>query len=60
MSRARASASSGVVGELDAACLAAAADQHLRLDDDRAADLLGRRARLLGRLGDGAGRDGMP
>ena len=48
----------GVVGELDAAGLAAAAGQHLRLDDDRAAELLGRLARLLRRrreppLGDG-------
>ena len=47
-----------VLGELDAAGLAAAAGQHLRLDDDRAAELLGRRARLLGRrreppVGDG-------
>ena len=31
-----------VVGELDAAGLAAAAGQHLRLDDDGAAELLGR------------------
>ena len=44
-----ASASSGVVGELDPAGLAAAAGQHLRLDDDRAAELLGGRARLVGR-----------
>ena len=48
----------GVVGELDPARLAAPAGEHLRLDDDRAAELLGRRARLLGRrrepsLGDG-------
>ena len=33
----------GIVRELDAAGLAAAAGQHLRLDDDRAAELLGRR-----------------
>ena len=39
----------GIVGELDAACLAAAAGQYLRLDDDGAAELLGRVARLLGR-----------
>ena len=38
-----------VVGELDPARLAAAAGQHLRLHDDGAADLLGRRPRLLGR-----------
>ena len=37
----------GVVGELDPAGLAAAAGQHLRLDDDLAAELLGRRASLL-------------
>ena len=37
----------GVGRELDAAGLAAPADQHLRLDHDRAAELLGRRARLL-------------
>ena len=47
-----------VVGELDAAGLAAAAGQHLRLDDDLAAELLGRRPRLLRRrreppVGDG-------
>ena len=58
MSRAFCSASSGSVGELDAAGLAAAARQHLSLDDDRAAELLGRGARLLRRrreppLGDG-------
>jgi len=48
----------GIVGELHAACLAAPAGEDLRLDDDRAADRRGRRARLLGRdreapLGDG-------
>ena len=37
----------GVVGELDAARLAAPAGQHLRLDDDLAAELLGGGARLL-------------
>ena len=37
----------GILGELDAAGLAAAARQHLSLDDDRAAELLGSRARLL-------------
>ena len=42
----------GIVGELDAAGLAAAAGQHLRLDDDGAAELLGRLARLLGRGGE--------
>ena len=35
--------------ELDPARLAAAAGQHLRLDDDRTAELLGSGARLLGR-----------
>ena len=39
-----------VVGELDPARLAAAAGQHLRLDDDGAAELLGGRARLLRRV----------
>ena len=38
-----------VVCELDPARLAAAARQHLGLHDDLAADLLGCRARLLGR-----------
>ena len=38
----------GRLGELDAARLAAPAGQHLGLDDDLAAELLGRRARLLG------------
>ena len=42
-------ASSGPLGELDPAGLAAAAGQHLRLDDDLAAELLGGRARLVGR-----------
>ena len=36
----------GVLGELDAARLAAAARQHLRLDDDLRPELLGGRARL--------------
>ena len=36
------------LGELDAAGLAAAADEHLRLDDDLAAELLGGGAGLLG------------
>ena len=36
-----------VGGELDAAGLAAAADQHLGLDDDRVADLVRRRDRVL-------------
>ena len=41
-----------VLGELDAAGLAAAADQHLRLDDARVADLLGGRDGLVdGRRG---------
>ena len=48
----------GRVGELDPAGLPAAAGQHLGLDDDLAAELLGRRARLVRRrreppLGDG-------
>ena len=38
----------GRVRELDAAGLAAAADEHLRLDDDLAAELLGSGASLLG------------
>ena len=37
----------GRVGELDPARLAAPAGQHLGLDDDLAADLLGRGARLV-------------
>ena len=45
---------SGVVGELDAARLAAPAGQNLSLDDDRPADLLGGRARLLGGRGEAA------
>ena len=36
----------GILGELDAARLAAAARQDLGLDDDLTAELLGRRARL--------------
>ena len=46
----------GRAGQLDAARLAAAAGLDLRLDDD-GAELLGRRTRLGGRLGDDAGRD---
>ena len=47
-----------VLGELDAAGLAAAAGQHLRLDDGLTAELLGRGTRLLRRrrkppVGDG-------
>ena len=38
-----------VDGELDAAGLAAPAGEHLSLDDDRPAELLGGRTRLLGR-----------
>ena len=49
-----------VVGELDAARLAAAAGQHLRLDDDRAAELLRRRAGLLGRAASRPSETGMP
>ena len=48
----------GTVGELDAAGLAAAAGQHLRLDDDRPAELLGRGPRLPGRRREAALRDG--
>ena len=40
-----------VVGELDAAGLAAAADQHLGLDDARVADLVGGGDGLLDRAG---------
>ena len=63
MSRPRISlgALGGLVGrrrQLDAAGLAAAADQHLRLDDDGAADLGGRRPRLLGRERDAPVGDG--
>ncbi len=39
----------GVGSELDASGLAATACQHLRLDDDRSAELLGGRPRLRGR-----------
>src|ERR671917_344662 len=48
----------GAVGELDATGLAAATGLHLRLDDDRGADLAGDRLRLLGGLGDAAGEHG--
>ena len=48
----------GIVGELDAARLAAAAGQNLSLDDDRPAELLGRGARLFGRRREPALRDG--
>ena len=41
----------GVLGDLDAAGLAAAADLDLGLDDDREAELLGRFAGLLRRRG---------
>ena len=44
----------GILGELDSACLAAAAGEHLRLDDDRAAERRRRGARLLGRDGEPA------
>ena len=50
----------GLVGELDAAGLAAAAGQHLRLDDDRAADLLRRGARLLRRVARRPSETGIP
>ena len=50
----------GILGELDAAGLAAAAGQHLRLDDDRAAE---RRAAARASSGESARRPsetGMP
>ena len=46
------------VGELDAAGLHPAAGEHLRLDDDRAADALGDLARLAGILGEAVVGDG--
>ena len=49
-----------VVGELDAARFAAPAGQDLSLDDDGAADVLGRLARLLGSRREAAFRDGNP
>jgi hypothetical protein len=45
------------VGELDAAGLHAAAGQHLRFDDDGAADLRGDALGVLRRLRIAAGRD---
>ena len=50
----------GVVGELDPARLAAAADLDLRLHDDRVAGRLGLRDRLVDGLGDAAGADRDP
>ena len=50
----------GVVGDLDAPGLAAPSDLHLGLDCDPPADLLGRRPRRLGGLGDVAVGDGDP
>ena len=47
-----------VLGHLDAAGLAAAADLHLRLDDAGVADLVGRRDGLLDGGGRSAGGDG--
>ena len=47
----------GVVGELDAARLAAPADLHLRLDDDRVPGGLGGCDRLVDGVGDVAGAD---
>ena len=47
-------------GELDPAGLAAAADEHLGLDDDLAAQLLGRRAGFLGRRREATLRHGDP
>ena len=44
----------GIVGELDAPCLAAPARQDLRLDDDLASQLLGCGAGLGRRLGESA------
>ena len=54
------SASAGIGRELDAAGLAASAGQHLRLDDDRAAELFGRSARLGGRRAKAAVRNRDP
>jgi hypothetical protein len=48
----------GVLGDLDAAGLAAPADQDLRLDDDRVADLVGRGDRLIHGGGGSSGRNG--
>ena len=50
----------GRLGELDAARLPATAGQHLRLDDDRAAELLGRCARVGRARHDASLRDGDP
>ena len=50
----------GVLGDLDAAGLAAAADQHLRLDRAGVANPLRGRHRLLDGLGDLATRHGDP
>jgi len=47
----------GIVCDLDAAGLASAAHLHLRLDDDRAAELLCRGADLLGGIRDDAGQN---
>ena len=47
----------GVVGQLDAAGLAAAADLHLGLDDDRVAGGFGLRDRLVDGVGHAAGAD---
>jgi hypothetical protein len=49
-----------VLGDLDAARLAAPADQHLRLDDARIADLVGRRDGVLDGRGRLAGGDRDP
>ncbi len=48
----------GIVCELDAARLAAAAGEHLRLDDDRTAERRRRGSRLFGRDRDAAVGDG--
>ena len=48
----------GRMGKLYAAAFAAASGVDLRLDDDRAAEFFGDLARLGGRLGDSAVRDG--
>ena len=58
MSRAWASASLGRLGELDAAGLAAAAREHLGLDDDRAAELRGGVRGFRGRRGEPSFGDG--
>ena len=52
--------SSAFVGELDAAGLAAPADLHLRLDDDRIADAVGGGDRVVDGLDRSPADTGMP